>query len=477
LFWSILAGLVVVNSLWEIKRGRKRLGALGQVSWPAALMVGLKTLATFAVICGLWSLWTSESATAWLSLWKYATVPPTATGWALIVATVVIIGGSATIIARNTAGFAWNKMSFMSAAALNCAGIVLLIALSANTVNKHLGVAGRLIAASRQPMLNRMEMQQMERGYYENLLAVDRFNGELWSLYSKRPKEWTETALQAGLASPTNDLLRYELKPSVSKQYRGAILRTNKLGMHDSKEYTTVPAAGSFRIAMVGASHAMGLGVEAGQTFEALIEERLNRENGKAGRTYEFLNFSVTGYEPVRQIVMLQKKVFEFKPNVVIFAGHHGDAERCVHEVILAVRDGIELPDARLQEIVARSGITAETPEPLMRRKLKPYTDAILSTVFDRIVALCREHGAEPCYILLPLAPGQPNNPLEVGPDLDLAGTAGFNVIDLSDAYEGHPWQSLWISEFDTHPNVLGHELLAKRLYQRLVEKRLIPVD
>jgi hypothetical protein len=283
--------------------------------------------------------------------------------------------------------------------------------------------------------------------------------------------------LQAGLASPTNDLLRYELKPSDSKQYRGAILRTNKLGMHDSKEYTTAPTAGTFRIAMVGASHAMGLGVEAGQTFEALIEERLNRENGKAGRTYEFLNFSVTGYEPVRQIVMLQKKVFEFKPNVVIFAGHHGDAERCVHEVMLAVRDGIELPDARLQEIVARSKITAETPEPLMRRKLKPYTDAILSTVFDRIVALCREHGAEPCYILLPLAPGQPNNPLEVGPDLELAGKAGFNVIDLSDAYEGHPWQSLWISEFDTHPNVLGHELLAKRLYQRLVEKRLIPVD
>ena len=97
LFWSILAVLVVVNSLWEVKRGRNRKSALGQMSWPAALVVGLKTLATFTVICGLWSLWTSESASAWLSLWQFALVPPTAGGWALIAFTVVTLVGSAAL--------------------------------------------------------------------------------------------------------------------------------------------------------------------------------------------------------------------------------------------------------------------------------------------------------------------------------------------------------------------------------------------
>jgi hypothetical protein len=475
LFWSILAGLVVVNSLWEMKRRRTRRNALGRLSWPAALMVGLKTLATFAVICGLWSLWTSESATAWLSLWQFALVPPTATGRALIALTVVTIVGSATLLAHNPSAFAWKRLSFTGEAALNCAGIVLAVALSTNHVNRHLGVVGQLIASSRQPMLNKMDMQQLERGYYENLLAVDRFNGELWSLYSKRPPEWTATALEAGLATPTDDLLRYELKPSACGPYRGSVLRTNRWGMHD-KEYAESPPPGCFRIAMVGASHAMGLGVEADQTFESIVEKRLNLEHAKAERSYEFLNFSVTGYEPIRQIPLLEQKVFRFKPNLVIFAGHHADAERCVRELILAVQDRMELPDPYLRELIGRAQVDAETPPPVMRRKLRPFADELLSWVFGRMVVLCRQNKAETVFVLLPLAPGQKDNPAEVGPELQLAKKAGLHAIDLSDAYDGQPWQTLWISEFDTHPNALGHQLLAKRLYEKLLEKRLIPI-
>jgi hypothetical protein len=476
LFWSILAALVVINSLWEMKRGRNRKSALGQMSWPAALVVGLKTLATFTVICGLWSLWTSESASAWFSLWQFALVPPTAGGWALIAFTVATLVGSAALIARNPAGFASGKMSFMNESALNCAGIILVLALSVSFVNRHLGAAGQLIASSRQPMLNRLEMEELERGYYENLLEVNRFNGELWSLYSKRPKEALETVLQAGLATPTNNLLRYELRPSVTGQYRGIAWQTNRWGMRD-KDYTLERPAGCYRIAILGASHAMGLGVEATHTFETLVEDRLNREHGRPGRSFELLNFSVTGYKPIRQVWMLQDKVLRFEPNLVIFAGHYGDADRCVYELMQAVHDRVELPGPYLRSLVARAQIDAETPAPLMRRKLQPHTNEILSWMFDRFVALTKENGASACYILLPLAPGQKNNPAEAGPDLELAKKAGFKVIDLSDAYEGHTWQSLWVSEVDTHPNVLGHQLLAARLYERLVELQLVPVN
>ena len=88
LFWAILAGLVVVNSLIELKYGRQRAITAGDISWSGALRLALQTLATFTVICLLWSLWTSESLTAWLSLWQFALVPPTLQGWLLIAATV-----------------------------------------------------------------------------------------------------------------------------------------------------------------------------------------------------------------------------------------------------------------------------------------------------------------------------------------------------------------------------------------------------
>ena len=63
----------------------------------------------------------------------------------------------------------------------------------------------------------------------------------------------------------------------------------------------------TLRIALLGPSHVMGNGVADGETFEALVEERLNREfaTGPA-RRYEILNFGVDGYALPQQIAMLE---------------------------------------------------------------------------------------------------------------------------------------------------------------------------
>src|SRR5205814_7544077 len=57
LFWSILALLVVVNSLREATHGRTR--TLANRGWTFRGTGGraLRTAGTFAVICLLWSLW------------------------------------------------------------------------------------------------------------------------------------------------------------------------------------------------------------------------------------------------------------------------------------------------------------------------------------------------------------------------------------------------------------------------------------
>jgi hypothetical protein len=70
LFWAILGLLVVANSLYEVKYGRKRV--LGKRSWTFRSIVplALRTAGTFSVICVLWSLWTSDSLSTWFSLWS-----------------------------------------------------------------------------------------------------------------------------------------------------------------------------------------------------------------------------------------------------------------------------------------------------------------------------------------------------------------------------------------------------------------------
>ena len=44
------------------------------------------------------------------------------------------------------------------------------------------------------------------------------------------------------------------------------------------QDYERSPPPNTFRIALLGPSNVMGWGVGDGETFEALVEERLNRE-------------------------------------------------------------------------------------------------------------------------------------------------------------------------------------------------------
>src|SRR5437899_3484023 len=58
LFWGVLGILVVVNSLYELKFGRRR--SLGKAvwTWRTGAVTVAKTYAMFWTICVLWSLWT-----------------------------------------------------------------------------------------------------------------------------------------------------------------------------------------------------------------------------------------------------------------------------------------------------------------------------------------------------------------------------------------------------------------------------------
>ena len=114
--------------------------------------------------------------------------------------------------------------------------------------------------------------------------------------------------------------------------------------------------------------------------------------------------------------------------------------------------------------------------EPVARRCLKPYAQELLTWVFKRLVSDCKQHGIRPVYIILPLAPGR-ENPSDTGPDFRLAKDAGFETFNTFDVYDGHTFQSLWISDWDTHPNELGHQLVGDRLFKVLTESGVVPTQ
>ena len=105
-----------------------------------------------------------------------------------------------------------------------------------------------------------------------------------------------------------------------------SIITINRWGMRD-QDYAEKRAPATFRAAVLGASSVMGWGVNDGETFEALLEARLNRElaNSPFAR-YELLNYGVPGYQPPQQMVNLERAL-KLEPNAIMFIATGRDHE------------------------------------------------------------------------------------------------------------------------------------------------------
>ncbi|MEX2317854.1 MAG: hypothetical protein WD669_11925 [Pirellulales bacterium] len=470
LFWSILCGLVVVNSLWESRFGRQRTISKPSRTWKDTAALALKTCATFVVICILWSFWSSASLSSWFSLWPAALVPPTSAQFRTI-GVVAAVGLAA--LGLFLAWKAWvdpyvNRRFELRTAVVLCELFILNL-LSISAVYGRMGWVGEQVATARFGGLNVAEMANLERGYYEDLLTVDRFNGELAAMYAKRPPGWVSTLKDLNMELPAAGL-QYELRPQADVIFKGASFRTNRWGMHD-RDYSKQRPDGYLRIALLGASHVMGTGVEMESTFDSVLERRLNREHPDSRfQGYEILNFAVYGYKPVEQIQVLREKALPFGPNALLYVGHPGDADRVVLYLSRAVESGAELRYPFLSQIVQRAGVSRETPVRLIQRRLQPFGEEILSWVYQTMIADCNQKDIPALFALLPMVPESAQTH-DTTPDLELAKAAGFQILDLGNVYHGHNRQSLWIAEWDAHPNARGHELIGDRLYELLQGK------
>jgi hypothetical protein len=307
-------------------------------------------------------------------------------------------------------------------------------------------------------------------------MGVDRFNGQLWDLYQNRPPDWQRTLIEAGLARPVGGLEAYELLPSVEGTFKGQVLRTNRWGMHD-KEYERTPPAGCHRIALLGASHAMGSGVRREDTFEAVLEARLNRETPGGRRCVEILNFAVYGYTPLAQRDVLRQRVMAFSPHALLYVAHPDDSRRTAQFLARLAGDRRVASTPGLQDLLAEIGVERGLPARVVEQRLNAVPDRVLGWLYADLVAECRRHGVVPGYVFLPMVPELEYE--DAGNQVTLAADAGFHVIDLSDVYAGARREDLWLAEWDAHPNAIGHALVAEKLHAQLVgpSRELLGLD
>lgn len=471
LFWAILAGLVVINGLIELRYGRKRRLARAAATWQDVALRVAKTYAMFWFICLLWSFWTAESVRDWASLFSAVRgeYTPGVLILPAIVLVVIVFGCIERGPRRNSKASEQSQREFRMARAVTVVSMILLVALGVETVNTQFGPEfATTVHSLRSGRLSRLDNAKLERGYYENLLSVDRFNSQLWEVYSKKPGEWLDVR-DAGLKRFTGDFAQTELIPSFVAETNLGPITVNRWGMRD-QDYEQLPRPGTFRAAVLGPSTVMGWGAPDGETFEALLEAQLNRERaGAPYARYEILNFGVPGYQPPQQLIAVEKAL-RFQPDAVFYVAAGREVSRAADYLVEVVRKRIAIPYAPLAEIVAKAGLTPELDEATALRKLNPYRAELLASTYRLIVSQVRAKGAVPILVFLPQVRGGTWQE-ETPETLRTASAAGFIVIDLSDVFDGEDIATIRLAEWDDHPNAKGHRLIAERLYTAIAQR------
>jgi len=469
IFWGVLCTLVIANVWWEMNHVRKRTLGKKRVTLRNRLGLALRVAGTFCVLTLLWSLWTCDSLKEWLSIWKVADWRMFAYG-ALILLGIMLasltLDRDVSLWAQLVNPRATTSFPARYAVAGVIVPVVLLLLIGTRwTPAPFSGRVGEWVESMATSKPNARDSAKMQRAYYENLMDVGRFNPALWDIYTQRPANWKELN-DTNVIRRTNDFLGAELLPNQSEVINGVVFKTNRWGMHD-RDYTLEKPVGVHRTALLGASHLLGYDIAYEDDFDYLVEQSLNAGLPPEKPKYELLNFGVYYYSSLRQLIVLDRRVMPFQPDVVMICVHANDQVWTVEHIADAVSRGIEMPFPYLTDIVRDAKVDRSMPLSEIKRQLEPFAPAVVKWTYRQLVQRCRQAGIKPVFVYLPLLG---SSSVDTNSDFSQwAIEAGFTVIDLRSAIAGHDQRELVVASWDFHPNVIAHRLLADKLYAALL--------
>jgi len=471
IFWGILGLLVIIASVREVRRGRKRsLKVTPPLTWSGSLARLARTAATVFTMAVLWSVWFCESSADWLAMWPAALrggVSLQAGEWQLLLLGGVWLGAAKANIPRFTGPVLRLARALRDSSPLGTGALILCVYLIGQpAVHGRLGpTTSELVMNLRSDKLNTRDGVRLEKSYYESLIRVDRFNSRLWEVYTKNPVEVNEWGEVGRTVQFTDDLRFKELRPNLHTSFRDRTFSTNRWGLRD-RDYEKVPPAGTLRVALMGSSLVVGSGVADAENFDSVLEERLNRElGGSVYVRYEILNFAVGGYGPLEQVAVPEKKVLDFQPDAIVYVGHDSDEERAVSLLVRTVFRGVSIPYQELKDIAAAAA--GSQSEAAAAARLKPFGRDIVSWAYRQVASRALANGIRPVWMFVPPVHKDRN---KIGYLGQAAQEVGFQVFDFADVFSAHDLSQLRISELDHHPNPQGHQVLADRLYNELRE-------
>jgi len=478
-YWGVLGVLVAINSVWETKRGKKKV-LTKKWQWIPTLKHTFMVVVTFVFLSVMWSFWSSENVGQWWQVMSASTESGIgAWGWLLLGlgALFVLIVLKEWLEAKGVhVFFDETKMTFSEVASRTSVMALGVVLIGLPQVQNQMGdETGSFIASLQETRLNDRDAAIEERGYYEGLMDNRSYTSQLsWSQQNKSPKDW-KPIMETDLVQDGEGVIVYELVPSLDREFKEVSFKTNSWGMRD-KEYAQERSPNTLRIALLGASYEQGAGVRRDQTFEAVLEDTLNAYlAGSPYDQYEILNFATGGYSPVQNVAVAEEKMKAFQPDIVLYAMYSTEERRMFMQLENIVKQDRDLPYPFLTELIENAGASSEMEKSEIRSLLKKHDQDLLGWSFEQIAETSTSIGATPVALLIPTTREMNGIDKEWGGILTrLTEDAGFHVLNLEGAYDGFDEERVALAPWDQHPSVLGHQLIARKLYQQILENEAL---
>lgn len=252
-------------------------------------------------------------------------------------------------------------------------------------------------------------------------------------------------------------------------------------------------AADRVRVLLLGDSFTFGSGVARSEDrFSDLVERRLNRELGGAqGRRFHLFNAGRSATEPRRWLDYLRFLLPVYRPQhvIAIFSLRDGTdlrtSYRFYREKFLALQAPYERRWWYRFTHLGRFAADRLVQRAFADYYLQQYHDAYLGGPEQRktwelqqgylqdIREECRRSGATFHLVIFPMLFGlEGRYPFAAVEEkiLGFARSQKIAAFSLTPAFAGRESASLWVAQYDQHPNEEGHRVAAAALYPLVLE-------
>ena len=469
-FWMIIGILITLNSIIIEKNALKHKPSNTK---SALLIYFINTLKIYGIILFMslmWSLWGSKTLTEWLYLMSFSSVVTYEETIKLFIIFLLLIVVGILLHYIFNLSFIKKLIQIKPSNTLFLTAPTLfsIVLLLNNNIN-YTSAINRVIQSVSNDLPNIIEKNNAEIGYYDRLIEGDEDIeiGISTKIFKKNLKKNPYNVAYYF----SNGLLNRKMKPNLNIKGLDHDFMTNNFGIRD-KNYSAVKPQKTYRFALLGGSYEMGSGVSNNQNFEYITEETINKHIVNSNyKSVEIWNFAAGGFYLIEHLELLSDEVFKYNPDAIIYFAHSGERSRIVQDLTSIFKRKVDLKYPFLKNIVSLTGIKPTMSNKEIKKLLNPYVDCLIQWAYIEMAKKCKQYHAKLIWTYL-LTTENTVDEDEYGAIKKYAEQSGYITLTLDKMYDNFPRKAVQISDINTHPNVLGHQLIAKDFYKQLMLHR-----